>query len=89
MNSTWDDFFAGTEFTRVKEILARGERKIELEDLVKRALGFANTSRAVLGADAEHMMADIRAGMAPYFKAGPITERLGVLGLLYRRRGAG
>jgi len=89
MKLSGDEFFAGTDFARVKQIISRGERQIELEDLVQRALGFPDTSRAVLGVEAEHMIADIRAGMARYFKDGPLTEHLGVLGLLYRRRGDG
>lgn len=87
MRLTADEFFVGTDFVRIGQIVSLGERSVELEHLVRRALGAPDTSRAMLGADAEGMIAEIRERMAPYFKSGPLTEQLVTTGLLYRRRG--
>ena len=87
LDLTWDNFFEGTDFAAGNKVIARGRRKINLEHLVQRALAYPTTSRAILGAETEHMIADIRAGMTPYFKDGPILEQLTVVGGLYRRRG--
>ena len=82
-----DEFFAGTEFRPLRQIVATAERTVELEELVHRALGTPDTSRAALGADADAMIAEIRGRLGPYFKSGPLVEQLGTAGLLYRRRG--
>jgi ubiquinone/menaquinone biosynthesis C-methylase UbiE len=87
MRLTADEFLAGTEFVRIGQIVTLGERSVELEHLVRRALGAADTSRAMLGAEAEGMIAEIRERMAPHFKNGPLREQLVTVGLLYRRRG--
>jgi len=83
---TADQFFRDTDFIRVKQVIVQGEKQLELEHLVYRALGTANTSRAMLGAEADEMIAAIRAAMAPYFRNGPITEKHLTLGSVYRRR---
>jgi hypothetical protein len=87
MRLTVDEFFAGTDFVQTGQVVALGEQSVELEHLVRRALGTPDTSRAMLGADAERMIAEIRARMAPHFKNGPLREQLGSVGLLFRRRG--
>ncbi|MGE5202799.1 MAG: class I SAM-dependent methyltransferase [Acidobacteriota bacterium] len=84
---TVEEFFAGSNFMQAGMIEALGERRVEFEHLARRALGVPDTSRAMLGADAEKMIAEIRARMAPHFKNGPLTEQLGTVGVLYRRRG--
>jgi hypothetical protein len=40
----------------------------------------------MLGADADRMIAELRAGMAPYFANGPIMENHATLGILFRRQ---
>jgi len=79
-------FFEGTEFVPVKRVAVRGQRKLELEHLLFRALGMPDTTRAILGADADRMLAELRAAMTPYFRDGPIMESHVTLGLIYRRR---
>jgi ubiquinone/menaquinone biosynthesis C-methylase UbiE len=86
MRLTSDEFLAGADFELSKQIVTHGRRSVELEHLVHRALGTPDTSRAMLGADTERMIAEIRAEMAPFFKGGPLPEELRTIGLLYRRR---
>lgn len=81
-----DQFFQGTDFVQVKQVMVKGEKQLELEHLVYRALGMPNTSRALLGAETDEMIAAIRAAMTPYFRNGPIMERHLTLGSIYRRR---
>ena len=84
---TADQFFQGTDFVLVKRVTVQGEKQLELEHLVYRSLGTANTSRAMLGtAETDAMSAAIRAAMTPYFRNGPIMERHLTVGSLYRRR---
>lgn len=84
---TADQFFQGTDFVLVKRVMVQGEKQLELEHLVYRSLGTANTSRAMLGiAEADAMSAAIRAAMTPYFRNGPIMERHLTVGSIYRRR---
>ncbi len=83
---TADQFFQGTDFALFKRVIVQGEKPLELEHLVYRSLGTANTSRAMLGAETDGMIAELRAAMAPYFRNGPIMERHLTLGLIYRRR---
>jgi ubiquinone/menaquinone biosynthesis C-methylase UbiE len=82
-----DEFFTGTEFRQLRQIVATAERRVELEEPVHRALGTPDTSRAILGADADAMIAEIRERLGPYFRNGPLVEQLGTAGLLYRRLG--
>ena len=82
-----DQFFQGTDFFMVEHVVVHGEKPLELEHLVYRALGTANTSRAMLSAaEIDEMSAAIRAAMAPYFRNGPIMERHLTVGSIYRRR---
>jgi hypothetical protein len=64
----------------------RGQRKLELEHLILRALGTPHTTPAMLGAETDQMVAALRAAMAPYFRNGPIMEKHATEGLIYRRR---
>jgi ubiquinone/menaquinone biosynthesis C-methylase UbiE len=83
-----EQFVQGTVFQPVKQIVARGQRTLELDDLLQRALGYSTTSPAVLGeVEAAAMMAELRTVMTPYFRDGPIVERLATRGILFRRRG--
>ena len=82
---TADQFFRGTDFVLVEQVVVQGEKQLELEHLVYRALGTANTSRAMLGAETDEMIAAIRAAMTPYFRNGPIMEKHLTQGLIYRR----
>jgi SAM-dependent methyltransferase len=83
---TADQFFQGTDFVLVEHVIVEGEKQVELEHLVHRALGTPNTSRAILGAETDEMIAAIRAAMTPYFRDGPIMEKHLTEGLIYRRR---
>jgi cyclopropane fatty-acyl-phospholipid synthase-like methyltransferase len=83
---TADQFFHGTDFVLVKHVIVHGEKQLELEHLVYRALGTPDTSRAMLGAATDEMIAAIRAAMTPYFRNGPIMEKHLTQGLIYRRR---
>jgi SAM-dependent methyltransferase len=83
---TPDQFFQGTGFVHVEEVIVKGEKQVELEHLVYRSLGDPTTSRAILGDEADEMIAEIRAAMTPYFRDGPIMERHLTLGNIYRRR---
>ena len=53
----------------------RGSQPIDLDHLVKRMLGFAPTTRAILEGDADRMIEELRASLAPYFRDGPIIEQ--------------
>ncbi|HXP77723.1 MAG TPA: class I SAM-dependent methyltransferase [Stellaceae bacterium] len=83
---TVDQFFEGTDFVPVERVVAFGERKLELEHLIYRALGTPSTTPAILGADTGRMIAEMRAAMEPYFRAGPIMEKHVTYGLICRRR---
>jgi cyclopropane fatty-acyl-phospholipid synthase-like methyltransferase len=83
---TSEEFFHGTDFAAQKRVIARGQRKLELENLILRALGTPATTRAALGSEAERMEADLRAAMLPYFRNGTIMENHVTLGTIYRRR---
>ncbi len=87
INLTADQFFQGTDFIPIKNVVVHGQRKLELEHLLFRALGTADTTRAILGADAEPMLADLRAALATYFRDGPIMEKHITQGRIFRRRG--
>ena len=79
---TADQFFQGTDFVLVEQVIVHGEKQLELEHLVYRALGTANTSRAMLGAETEEMIAAIRSAVSPYFRNGPIMEKHLTRGLI-------
>ena len=84
---TADQFFEGTDFVLAERVIVQGEKRLELEHLVRRALGTANSSRAVLSVtETDEMSEAIRSAMTPYFRNGPITERHLTLGSIYRRR---
>lgn len=83
---TANQFFQGTDFVKVDNVIVKGEKQIELEHLVYRGLGMPTTSRAILGDEADEMIAAIRAAMTPYFRNGPIMEKHLTLGQIYRRR---
>lgn len=83
---TADQFFQGTDFIPVKNVVVSGQRKLELEHLLYRALGTADTTRAILGADAERMLDELRTGLTPYFRDGPIMEKHVTQGRIFRRR---
>ena len=53
--------------------------------LLARALGYAGTSRAALGADADRMIAEIRDTLSPYFANGPLMEQHCTAGELFAR----
>lgn len=79
-------FFQGTDFVQVKQVIVQGEKQVELEHVVYRCLGTPTTSRAILGDEADEMIAAICVAIAPYFRNGPIMERHLTLGHIYRRR---
>jgi hypothetical protein len=86
---TWltaPQFFQDTNFAMVKQVSADGEKQIELEHLIYRSLATPTTSRAILGDEADEMLAEVRAAVAPYFRNGPIMERHRTMGYIYRRR---
>jgi hypothetical protein len=83
---TADQFFQGTDFVLIEHVIVQGEKQVELDQLVYRALGTPNTSRAILGAETYEMIAAIRAAMTPYFRDGPIMEKHRTEGFIYRRR---
>lgn len=83
---TGNQFFQGTDYVLVKQVIVHGEKQLELEHLVYRALGTPDTSRAMLGAETDEMIAAIRVAMTPYFRNGPIMEKHLTQGLIYRRR---
>lgn len=86
MSLTPAQFFAGTAFEEVDEVATFGEQTIDLDHLLNRALGHTGTTRALLGADADRMLAELREAMAPYFRHGPLVERLCTVGSIHRRR---
>jgi cyclopropane fatty-acyl-phospholipid synthase-like methyltransferase len=81
-----EEFFQGTEFVPERRIIVHGERKLELEHLIFRALGTPSTTLVMLGAEADRMIESLDAALAPYFRNGPIMEKHATLGLIYRRR---
>jgi ubiquinone/menaquinone biosynthesis C-methylase UbiE len=83
---TSEQFFCGTEFVEEKRVLVRGQRELELEHLISRALGTADTTSAMLGSETDSMVAELRATLEPYFRTGPIIENHVTAGLIYRRR---
>jgi cyclopropane fatty-acyl-phospholipid synthase-like methyltransferase len=83
---TAHQFFQGTDFVHVEEVVVQGEKQVELEHLVYRSLGEPTTTRAILGNETDEMIAEIRAAMTPYFRNGPIMESHLTLGNIYRRR---
>jgi SAM-dependent methyltransferase len=86
LSLTSDQFFKASRFAPVKDVIVRGQRKLELEHLLYRALGTPDTTRAILGDDAERMLDDLRVALAPYFRDGPIVENHVTQGRIYRRR---
>jgi cyclopropane fatty-acyl-phospholipid synthase-like methyltransferase len=84
---TADEFFQGTDFVPATRVTARGRRKVELQHLLYRALGMPDTTRAILGADADKMIEELRSALTPYFRNGPLMEFHVTDGMLYRRRG--
>lgn len=89
MRLTADQFFQGTNFEPVAEVSVRGTQRVDLDHLLKRAIGYPSTSRAILGeADADRMLAEIRVEIAPYFRDGSLLEQQCTAGLLYRRKQA-
>jgi len=81
-----NQFFQGTKFEPWRKVGARGQRTLELEHLIKRALGSPSTTRAVLGAETDRMIVELRSAMAPFFQNGPVTENHVTAGVIFRRR---
>jgi SAM-dependent methyltransferase len=81
-----EQFFQGTEFVPVKRVIMRGQRQLELEHLIFRALGTPSTTSAMLGSETDLMVEALRTALAPYFRDGPIMENHTTLGVIYRRR---
>src|SRR5258706_476426 len=86
LHLTSDQFFKASSFVPVKYVTVRGQRKLQLEHLLYRALGTPDTTRAILGEDAERMLDDLRAALGPYFRDGPLMEKHATGGRIYRRR---
>lgn len=86
MRLTANEFFQGTDFEPVAEIQTRGTQAVDLAHLLKRALGYPSTSRAILGADADRMLEELRMALAPYFQHGPLVEQQCTAGVIYRRK---
>jgi ubiquinone/menaquinone biosynthesis C-methylase UbiE len=85
MKTTVAEFFRGTGIVEVKRLVSHGRKPIDLDQVVHRALGTPSTTRAILGADADEMIAELHAALAPYFVNGPIMEKHATLGILFRR----
>ena len=86
MKTTVDEFFRDTGFVQAKRLLTQGQKPIDLDQVIDRALGTPSTTRAILGTDTDRMIAELRAALAPYFRDGPVVEKHASLGLIYRRR---
>lgn len=80
-----EQFFHGTKFVAEKRVTSHGQSRLELKQLIFRALGTPSTTFAVLGADTDRMIAALRDALAPYFRDGWIMERHITLGRIYRR----
>jgi SAM-dependent methyltransferase len=80
------DFVAGSPFVEAGRVDVHGSQQIDLEHVVRRAFGYAETSRVALGAAAAAMEGDVRKIMGRFFKNGPITEKLHTAGILFKRR---
>lgn len=86
MRLTADGFFQGTGFEAVHQVSTHGTQMVDLDHLLKRAIGYPSTSRAILGeADADRMLAEMRTALEPYFRGGSLPEQHCTVGLLYRR----
>ena len=85
MKTTVAEFFRGTGMVEVKRLVSRGQKPIDLDQAIHRALGTPSTTRAILGADADRMIAELRAALAPYFMNGPIMEKHTTIGIIFRR----
>jgi ubiquinone/menaquinone biosynthesis C-methylase UbiE len=83
---TIPEFFQGTDFEPWKRVMVHGERKLELEHLISRALGSPSTTRTILGQQTDQMIAELHTVLRPYFRNGPIMERHVTVGILFRRR---
>jgi len=86
MRLTADQFFQGTDFEPVAQIQTHGSQLLDLDYLLKRALGYAGSCRAQIGADADLMLEEMAAELAPYFRGGSLQEQECTMGLLFRRR---
>ena len=85
MKTTVAEFFRGTGIVEVKRVVTLGQKPIDLDQVIHRALGTPSTTRAILGTDADRMIAELRVALAPYFANGPIMEKHASLGIIYRR----
>ena len=82
------EFFHGTNFMLAREISIRGEQRLALDDLLRRAQGFSTSNPKVLGdAAAGAMVEELRQALSPYFRNGPVIEPFINQAFLYRRRG--
>jgi SAM-dependent methyltransferase len=85
MKTTVAEFFQGTGIVEVKRLLTHGQKPIDLDQAIRRALGTPSTTPAILGADTDRMIAELRAALAPYFMNGPVMEQHASLGIIFRR----
>jgi ubiquinone/menaquinone biosynthesis C-methylase UbiE len=83
---TIPQFFQGTDFEPWKRVIVHGQKKLELEHLISRALGSPSTTRTILGPDTDRMIAELHSVMTPYFHNGPIIERHATVGVIFSRR---
>jgi len=67
-------FFAETRFTVGRRIAVQMRHRPSVEDLVQRVLSFSSSSPALLGDEADAVLAEIRAALLPYSKDGLIEE---------------
>ncbi len=77
---------AGSSFAYVKSIECTGERRVPVDDLLQRALAYAGTSPAALGAEKERFLAELRATIAPHAVDGMLRETLATWGSVFARR---
>lgn len=78
--------FLGDRFVAADRIDVYGERLIDLDQLVRRAFGYYDSTPAVLGDKAPKMEQDLRRIMGLFFRNGPIRETLHTHGTIFRRR---
>jgi SAM-dependent methyltransferase len=65
---------AGTPLKLTEEIFVESRHEVSISDLARRVLTFSSSSPAILGDNAEAMLADVRERLLPFSRDGIVSE---------------
>lgn len=79
------EWFAGSRFGKVKDISVTHLQRINIADLIGRALSKSNTSRTVVGKRQAEFEAELRAVLEPFLQDGVLAEEIVARAAIFTR----